>query len=55
MTYRLLAAPEGWPETLPFRLRLADRDVAVGEEFEADLSPDQERANIESGLLERVE
>ncbi len=54
--YRLLAAPEGWPETLPFRVSLPGQpeSYGIGEEFEHEFLPEHEAANLESGLLEVV-
>lgn len=46
-------ASTGWPESLPFRLGVPgdDKDYGVGEEFEHEFSVEDERANVESGLL----
>lgn len=54
--YRVANAPKGWPKTVPFRIapQGSDTDYGVGDEFDADLTADQERDNLGSGLLEIV-
>ena len=54
--YRVAKAPDGWPEKLPFRLGVPGQngDYGVGEEFEHEFTVEDERSNLESGLLELV-
>lgn len=57
MIYRLLKAPDGWPEQHEFRVTWPghDRTYGVGDLFEREFTPEQEAANLASGLLERVD
>ena len=55
--YRLAKTPEGWPDSLPFRIEVAghDSDYGIGDEFECELPETVEAANVASGLLELVQ
>ena len=53
--YKVARAPQGWPKSLPFRIGPpGEKDYGVGEEFEHKFTPEQERDNLASGLLEIV-
>ena len=50
--YKVANPPAGWPETLPFHLSRPDGEYGIGDEFAADLTAEDELANLNSGLLE---
>lgn len=53
--YRVHSTPAGWPDTLPFKLSFPSGDYGVGDVFEHEFdSPQDEQANIDSGLIEVV-
>jgi hypothetical protein len=52
--YRVRRSPDGWPESLPFTLQLPDGNYGVGEEFDYEFTEEDERSNLDSGLLEIV-
>jgi hypothetical protein len=54
--YRVVSAPPGWPENLPFRLGVpgSPEDYGVGDEFDKEFTIEEERENLSSGLLEIV-
>jgi hypothetical protein len=53
--YRVLDPPDSWPASLPFPgYQTVDGAYGPGEEFTVDLAPEDELANLESGLLALV-
>ena len=49
--YRVLAPPRGWPDSLEFKVRTGDTVAGVGDEFDWEFTPEDEEANINTGLL----
>lgn len=49
--YRVASAPAGWPDNLPFAVQTTDGRYEVGDEFEHEFSEEEERENLDSGLL----
>lgn len=54
--YRVTRAPDGWPESLPFRVGWDghDTDYGIGDEFDREFTETDEADNLAAGLIEIV-